>query len=183
MLSEQTHAMENDGRHDFDFFYGTWDQVNRKRVRVLDPTSDWIEFKSFSRVGPVLGGLGNVDTFDAPDFPGRPGFKGASFRLFDPETGIWRIWWASTIGHGQLDAPVEGRFENGVGIFDADDVLEGTPIRVRFTWRVFSPEHARWEQSFSFDGGETWDTNWTTDHHRAGDAAADPTTLEAVAVG
>ena len=124
--------MDNDGRHDFDFFYGSWDQHNRKRVKPLVQGDDeWIEFKSFSKVGPILGGLGNVDTFDAPDFPGRPGFKGASFRLFDPETGMWRIWWASTVGKGQLDPPVLGRFENGIGIFEENDVIDGVPVRVR----------------------------------------------------
>jgi hypothetical protein len=176
--------METDGRHDFDFFYGSWEQQNHKRVNMTVPgDQEWIEFRSFSRVGPILGGLGNVDTFDAPEFPGRPGFKGASLRLFEPATGIWRIWWASTAFPGKLDAPVEGRFVNGIGIFEADDELNGVPIRVRFTWQVFSANAARWEQAFSFDGGRTWETNWTTDHHRVGEAAADPTTLGAVTVG
>jgi hypothetical protein len=63
--------MDNDGRHDFDFFFGTWDQVNRKRVRPLVQGDDeWIEFKSFSLVGPILNGTGNFDTFDAPGLPG-----------------------------------------------------------------------------------------------------------------
>ena len=171
--------MENDGRHDFDFFFGSWDQFNRKRVNMVSPGDDqWVEFKSFSRVGPILGGLGNVDTFDAPDFPGRPGFKGSSYRLFDPETGVWRIWWASTLGHGQLEAPVKGRFEHGLGIFEEDDVLNGVPVRVRFTWKDITPTSAHWEQSFSFDDGQTWETNWTTEHRRVSDQAADPTTLE-----
>ena len=157
-----------DGRQDFDFFVGSWQQENRKRVRPLVPDDDeWVEFESFSEARPILGGLGNVDTFSAPQFPGRPGFEGFSLRLFEPETGFWRIWWASTVGNGQLDPPVLGRFDDGVGIFECDDVLEGVPLKVRFTWRDITSVSAVWEQSFSFDDGATWDANWTTRHARA----------------
>ncbi len=153
----------DDGRHDFDFFFGTWHQVNRKRVRPLvKGDAEWVEFESRTEAAPILGGLGNIDTFNAPRFPGRPGFEGFSLRLFDPDTGLWRIWWASTVGHGQLDAPVVGRFRHGVGIFECDDVLEGVALRVRFTWKGITDRSATWEQAFSFDEGETWDANWIT---------------------
>jgi hypothetical protein len=157
----------HDGRHDFDFFFGSWRQDNRKRVKPLvQGDTEWIEFESFSKAGPILGGLGNMDTYSAPDFPGRPGFMGFSLRLFEPTTGLWRIWWASTVGHGQLDPPVVGRFRDGIGLFEEDDIIDGLPIRVRFTWKDITPSSATWEQSFSFDGGETWDINWITRHHR-----------------
>jgi hypothetical protein len=156
-----------DGRHDFDFFFGSWQQENRKRVKPLVPDDDeWVEFESFSEARPILGGLGNVDTFSAPQFPGRPGFEGFSLRLFEPETGLWRIWWASTIGNGHLDPPVLGRFDDGIGVFECDDVLEDVPLKVRFTWKDITSVSAVWEQSFSFDNGATWDANWTTRHAR-----------------
>jgi len=156
----------DDGRHDFDFFFGSWQQANRKRVNLLEVDSEWVEFESSTDAGPILGGLGNIDTFDAPQFPGRPGFKGFSLRLFEPETGLWRIWWASTIGNGQLEPPVIGRFRDGIGLFECDDVIDGVSVKVRFTWRDITPDSATWEQSFSFDGGATWDTNWITRHTR-----------------
>jgi hypothetical protein len=168
MASGQRRTTE-DPRHDFDFFFGTWQQHNRKRLRPLLPDdADWIEFESRSEVWPILGGLGNVDTFSAPDFPGRPGFEGFSLRLVEPGTGVWRIWWASTAGNGLLDPPVVGRFHDGVGLFECDDVIEGVPVTVRFTWKDITEGSATWEQSFSFDEGATWDTNWITRHLRIG---------------
>jgi hypothetical protein len=155
-----------DGRHDFDFFFGSWQQENRKRVKPLVRDDEWVEFESFSEARPILGGLGNVDTFSAPEFPGRPGFEGFSLRLFEPETGLWRIWWASTVGDGHLDPPVLGRFDDGIGVFECDDELEGVPLKVRFTWKDITSVSAVWEQSFSFDDGATWDANWTTRHAR-----------------
>ncbi len=149
-----------DGRHDFDFLFGEWRIVNRK---VEDPlaaeTAKWLEFGALSETRPILDGLGNVDTYSAPDFPGRPGYLGFGLRLFDPETGLWRIWWASTVGRGQLDTPVVGRFLDGEGGFECDDVLAGRSLKVRFDWKDITPTSARWEQSFSFDDGRSFEAN------------------------
>jgi len=58
------------------------------------------------RLVPILDEIGNFDTYYAPDLPGRGRFHGLGLRLFDQRTGLWRIWWASTIGQGQLDTPL-----------------------------------------------------------------------------
>ena len=39
----------------------------------------------------------------------------------------------------------------------------GRPILVRFTWSGVTTPTPRWEQAFSDDGGETWETNWVMD--------------------
>jgi hypothetical protein len=69
--------------------------------------------------------------------------------------------------------PVAGRFENGVGLFYADEVLEGRAIKVRFTWSHITADSARWEQAFSPDGGATWEANWVAEFSRRTSGPAD----------
>jgi len=140
---------------DFDFLPGRWHVANRRLVDTLDPGCDeWEEFEASSEARAMLGGAGNVDHFT------RPGYEGFSLRLYDPDEDLWRIWWSSTARPGRLDPPVEGRFADGRARFECEDVLEGVPIRVRFDWSEMTGDSALWEQSFSFDGGETWKLNW-----------------------
>jgi hypothetical protein len=146
---------------DFDPLYGRWEVRNRKLRDVLDPgCQEWAKFSATIECYPGLGGLGNIDhgTFDL-DQP----FQGLTLRLYEPGTGLWRIWWTSTRQPGQLDAPVVGRFDGGVGTFTAVEELAGRMTMVRFRWTGFAAGKPRWEQSFSYDEGASWKVNWTND--------------------
>jgi hypothetical protein len=144
------------GAHDFDFLPGTWDVANRKLADTLDPECDeWLTFAATSEARAMLGGLGNVDHFVTD------GYEGFSLRLYDPEADLWRIWWSSTQRPGRLDPPMEGRFSApDFARFACEDVLDGVPLHMRFDWSDIRADSARWEQSFSFDGGATWKPNW-----------------------
>ena len=152
---------KRDGRRDFDFLFGEWQLANRRLEDPLgNPPGEWQEFDATLETRPILGGLGNIDLYTAPEFPGRGQFHGFGLRLFQPSANLWRIWWASTVADGQLDTPVVGRFEEGVGRFECDDTIGGRALRVRYEWKDITPSSARWEQSFSFDEGRTFATNW-----------------------
>lgn len=155
-----------DGRTDFDFVFGDWTIDNRRLSDPLDPDcTNWVRFAATLRAEPILGGLGHVDHFHAPTMPGGP-LRGLALRLYDPERDLWRDWWASTARPGELDPPLEGRFEDGVGGFEADAVIDGTPVRVRFVWSGITASSARWDQAFSFDAGRSWHDNWTMHYTR-----------------
>lgn len=167
MVEPKRGVADDDGRHDFDFLFGRWTVANRKLQKPLDPDStDWVEFTATVETEPVLGGLGNIDRYLAPDFPGRPGYEGLALRLFDPEARVWRIWWASAASDGQLDTPVVGRRADGGIVCECDDVLDGQPLKVRYEWLEIASGAPRWEQSFSFDHGDTWQRNWIMLWHR-----------------
>ena len=162
-------AMDNETANlkAFEPLYGAgWKIRNRKLRHPLTGSSEWLEFEATSEMYPTLGGLGNVDTFAAAEWPGGGSFEGMTVRIFDTEARVWRIYWASDRKTGPLEVPVVGRFTDGRGEFFCDDDYEGTPIRVRFTWSDITATSARWNQAFSSDGGATWETNWYMDHQR-----------------
>jgi hypothetical protein len=147
----------HDGRHDFDFRPGRWHIANERLLERLKGCTEWQHFSATSNVWLILGGIGNMDDFVAETW--RPGFIGMSLRLFNPATKLWSIYWMSN-QTGKLEPAVVGCFKDGIGIFEGDDTLEGKPIRVRFTWSGITATSALWEQAFSDDGGQTWETNW-----------------------
>jgi hypothetical protein len=153
---------DDDGRHDFDFVSGVWHLRNRKLVNVLDPECDeWVEFDAMATGDVRLYGLGNTDRMLIKAMPpaGDP-YEGMTLRLFDPQEKVWRIWWTSSRFPGVLDPPVVGRFSEGVGRFYCDDVINGTPVKVRYEWSDTTTDTPKWNQAFSYDGGETWKANW-----------------------
>jgi hypothetical protein len=149
-------AQVSTGLHDFDFFYGSW-RVHNRRLKVrLGGSDDWETFEAITpRCAPVLGGLGNTDELHLEN-----GDRiGMSLRFFNLQTQQWSIYWVSA-RDGILQPPVVGSFSDGVGIFEGPDVYDGKPILMRFTWSDITPSSARWQQAFSPDSGQTWETNW-----------------------
>jgi len=156
---------ESGGVHDFDFFAGRW-RVHHRRLRQrLARSQDWVEFEGTTAMHTLLGGRGNVDD-NVLELPGDP-YRAVTLRTFDAATGEWSIWWVDGRSpRGPLDPPLRGRFENGVGVFYADDTFDGRPIRVRFIWSRITPTSCHWEQAYSPDGGKSWETNWEMDFAR-----------------
>ena len=154
------------GVHAFDFLHGRWRIAHRKLKQRHVGSQDWDVFDATATCEPRLGGMVNVEEIAMPE----RGFSGVSLRSFDLTTGLWSIWWISSL-EGRLRPPVTGRFEDGVGLFEGDDEDGGRPVRARYVWSDITPGSARWTQSFSLDDGATWEANWVMDFTRVEDAA------------
>jgi len=152
-----------DGSHDFDFQTGHWRIRNERLKKRLQGCTEWETFEATQEARLLPGGLGNIDDFVTDHWPG---FVGMSLRLYNRRTRRWSIYWASNQIDG-LEPPVVGAFENGVGVFEGRQELDGRPILVRFTWSNITRNGARWEQEFSPDDGKTWEKNWIMTMTRA----------------
>ena len=156
--------------HDFDFLIGTWNTRQRRLKRRLQGNDEWEDFEATSTVQRLPGGVANFDTLVAEGW--RPGWVGMTFRVFNPTTRLWSIYWLTNEGggidpaSGRLESPVVGRFEGDEGLFEGNDQLDGRPIRVRFRWTRKGRDAARWEQAFSADAGNSWELNWVMDFER-----------------
>ncbi len=149
---------------DFDFIIGDWDVRHRRLNSRLSGCTEWTEFQGTSSTRKILGGFGNVED-NLLRFP-QEQVRAAAFRSFDPKSQSWSIWWLDGRAPHNLDVPVVGTFANQVGLFYANDTLDGRPIKVRFTWYANLGGNPQWEQAFSGDGGSTWETNWTMEFLR-----------------
>jgi hypothetical protein len=155
--------------HGFDFLVGTW----HVHHRVLRADGTWLEFDGTCVNWPLMNGAANVEdhTFNKPSGVTH----GVGLRAYDPKTAQWAIWWVdSRDPHLPMDPPVKGHFENGVGTFYSDAVVNGKPTRTRFIWSRIAPRSAQWEQALSTDEGKTWNTNWIMEWQRVTNDAPHP---------
>lgn len=154
-----TLPLESSAPRDFDFIIGNWTVKHRRLNERLSGCTNWTEFLGRSSTRKTLGGFGNIED-NILHFP-EGTFRAAALRSYCTKSKRWSIWWLDGRNPTQLDKPVVGTFTGGVGLFFADDYLNGRPIKVRFTWLASQNEDPRWEQAFSEDAGATWETNWT----------------------
>jgi hypothetical protein len=158
------HALHEPSR-DFDFLHGRWIVRNHRLRERLVGCTDWETFDGVQLCRPILGGFGNEDELVTDAFGGQR-FIGMTIRLFDPRAREWSIYWVDNRSV-QLQPPVRGRFDGGVGTFHGRDAHLGTPVLARFIWTVVSADRARWEQAFSTDDGASWETNWIMEFERS----------------
>lgn len=157
-------SLTRDGQRDFDFFYGTWRVAHRRLRNPLTGSNAWYAFETSAVARPLWGGKGNIDELigESPDGP----FEGMTLRLYDRDSGLWSLYWA-TPQRGLITVPNVGAFdESGIGDFFSHEEFNGTPIVCRYRWTQEWNEGCRWEQAFSVDGGTTWETNWIMEFTR-----------------
>lgn len=152
---------QHDGSHDFDFEDGTW-KIHLKRLQhPLTGSHTWTEFDGTTRTHKLWNGTAHIEQFETDGPSGH--IEGLTLRLYNPESHQWSIYWA-TSKNGTLGLPASvGEFKDGRGEFYDQEPWDGRMIFVRLVWSNITPNSAHhFEQSFSDDGGKTWEVNWIT---------------------
>ncbi len=158
-----------DGQRDFDFEIGTWKTRLSRRLRPLTGSNTWVDYEGTTVVRKVWDGRANLVELVADGPAGH--FQGLSLRLYDPATRQWTLNFANAAG-GPLAVPTVGEFRDGRGEFYSHETLNGRAILVRFVISDITPVSCRFEQSFSDDGGKSWELNWVAVDTRISDAGA-----------
>jgi hypothetical protein len=162
----QAATAERDGQHDFDPLIGSWKYHLRRRMNPLTGSNTWIDLYGTGVCYKIWDGRSQMDTFEVDSPTGH--IEGLTLRLYNPQSHQWRLYWANS-KIGIMDPPQIGEFRDGRGEFFAQDTINGKTILIRFVWTNMNTSSPHFEQSFSDDGGKTWEVNWITDQTRVPD--------------
>jgi len=151
---------QRDGSHDFDFLIGDWKAHVRRLPDRLNNSNVWVEYDGISNHHKLLDSNANFEQFEVTSTDKKLHIKAQTLRLYNPTTRQWSIYLVD-LDNGTLDTPpVVGGFSGKRGEFYHQEILKGRTILVRYVWLDLSPNSARMEQSYSPDGGKTWEVNW-----------------------
>jgi hypothetical protein len=146
-----------DGQHDFDFNIGTWKTHIRRLLHPLKGSNDWVDLNGTVHVRKVWNGRAQLEEIEADGTTGH--FEGLTLFLYNPGAHQWGQYFADSAA-GVLNRPQVGEFKNGRGELFDQESFHGRTIFVRFLWSEITPDSHHVEQSFSDDGGKTWEPNF-----------------------
>lgn len=154
---------QRDGSHDFDFVIGSWKahvRVLKNRLNHSTSPDDWVTYDGTAVHRKLLDTNANFEEFNVYSEQLHKRIKAQTLRLYNPATREWSIYLVD-LDEGTLGLPpVIGHFTGKRGEFYDQETFKGRPILTRYVWLDVSPHEARMEQSFSADGGKTWEVNW-----------------------
>jgi hypothetical protein len=150
----------HDGSHDFDFVIGNWKAHVRRLPDRLVGSNKWVVYDGISNHKKLLDSNANFEEFEVESPETHQHLKAQTLRLYNPDSHQWSIYLVD-LDKGVLSLPpVGGQFTGNRGEFYNQEEWKGRAILVRYVWLNISPKSARMEQSFSPDGGKTWEVNW-----------------------
>ena len=151
---------QRDGSHDFDFVIGDWKAHVRRLPDRLNKSNVWVTYDGISNHHKILDSNSNFEEFEVTSTDKKLHIKAQTLRLYNPTSHQWSIYLVD-VDNGTLGLPpVVGQFTGSRGEFYDQEDYKGRTILVQYLWLNISPKSARMEQSFSPDGGKTWEVNW-----------------------
>jgi hypothetical protein len=158
----------HDGSRDFDFELGMWKTHLTRLVHPLTGSKTWVTYDGTSDVRPVWNARATLVQRGGDGPAGH--LEALHLRLDEPASGPWSLEFANA-ANGSLGQPTVGQFSHGRGEFYDQETYAGRAILVRFDILALTLDTCRFEQSFSADGGKTWELNWVAVDTRASRSA------------
>ncbi|HEY0701734.1 MAG TPA: hypothetical protein VGD60_03110 [Candidatus Acidoferrales bacterium] len=153
-------AAPRDGAHDFDFAVGKWKTHISRLDHPLTGSTTWTTMTGDVSTRKVWDGRAALEEIEA-DGGGRH-FEGLTLFLYNPQARQWSLNFTNS-SEGTMSTPAIGEFSNGRGEFYDQEPYNGRSILVRCVWSGITANSYHFEQSFSADGGKTWEPNFTAD--------------------
>jgi hypothetical protein len=164
---DATGAAVRDGQHDFDFNLGTWKIHVERLLHPLTGSKTWVTLEGTKVVRKVWDGRAQTEEVEAdgPNFH----LENMGLMLYNPKSHQWSTSFVNSSEGIFEPPPTIGEFKNGRGEFFGSEIHDGRAIVVRLTWSDFTPTTHHLEQSFSGDGGKSWESNLKVTLTRAPD--------------
>lgn len=162
-----------DGSHDFDFNFGVWKThiVVTRHVPASPGSTESFAMNGTVTVRKVWDGRAQLEEIEADGPHGH--WESLTLFLYNPESRQWSINFVNS-RDGTLEEPAIGEFRNGRGEFYDQQLINGRATFVRVVWSDITPDTHRFEQSFSYDGGRTWEQNFVATLTRLAAGASKP---------
>jgi len=90
--SSTTQEPARDGQHDFDWDMGTWKTHQRRLMRPLTGSTEWVEYNGTDVVRKIWDGA-NQGIVEADGSAGH--LEILTLRLYDPQTHQWNIYFSN----------------------------------------------------------------------------------------
>jgi hypothetical protein len=165
--SNASPANTPDPQHDFDFEIGIWHTHLKRLQHPLTGSATWIEYDGTSTIRKIWNGRANLVELEVDGPTGH--IEGLSLRLYNPQSRQWSLNFANS-AQGSMSIPTIGEFKNNRGEFYDQETFNNRTILVRNVFEDITANSYSFKQSFSDDGGKTWELNWIAVDTRIPDA-------------
>ncbi len=145
-------AAERDGRLDFDPLAGTWNCNTKYRAHPFAASDTSIEFDGTETFQKIWEGA----MLEVSEGASGNGPAGLMLYTYNPQSHQWSVYFASS-KDGKVGLPNVGEFRNGRGEFFVQDMLSSKSLLNRYVWSQIASNSPHFEESWSSDGGRTWE--------------------------
>jgi len=147
-----TASVDRDGQHDFDSLAGTWKGHTKYRAHPFVGSDTWIE----SDGTEIFQNIWDGAMLELSEGANTNGPVGLMLYTYNSPSHQWYVYFASR-KDGKVGLPNVGEFRNGRGEFFVQDTLNGKSLLNRYVWSQIASGSPHFEESWSSDGGRTWE--------------------------